>query len=43
MTLTEWLTLKSEDAWDLLNVADQHQELWRHYVSLVGACFAVAT
>ena len=24
---TEWLTLKPEDAWDLLNVADQHQDL----------------
>ena len=23
----EWLTLKPEDAWDLLNVADQHQDL----------------
>ena len=24
---TEWLTLKPEDAWDLLNVADQHHDL----------------
>ena len=24
---TEWLTLKPEDAWDLLNVAGQHQDL----------------
>ncbi len=24
---TEWLTLKPEDAWDLLNVAEQHQDL----------------
>ncbi len=24
---TEWLTLKPEDAWDLLNVADQHRDL----------------